>query len=236
MIMFDCNHLIWICLCIIFVSGMMYIGNKKKLSLKKAGYIMSVIGITSEFSKMMSNMLVSPLGGMHLDPLALPFHLCSMMLFGVLYITFGKESTAKQRVVDFLAVMGTLGSIAAILIPTNGTEFTSIFAYQCFVYHGGLLWFSIYLIQSGQAKLGIKALYRNVAILFSLAFVMIYVNGGLSVYDTNFMFLVRPPMENLPYLNLDAGWYLYFLRLLFLVLVLVLAFHIPFIIRERKQK
>lgn len=27
---------------------------------------------------------------------------------------------------------------------------------------------------------------------------MLYVNSILSVYGTNFMFLVRPPMENLP--------------------------------------
>lgn len=115
---------------------------------------MTVICVCSEVSKIMSDMQASPYGGMTLAPQSLPFHLCSMMIFAVLYITFGREGRGKQTVIDFVAVMGTLGSFCALMIPTNGTDFTQIGAYQCFVYHGGLLWFSLYLLLSGRAKLG----------------------------------------------------------------------------------
>lgn len=129
--------------------------------------------------------------------------------------------------------MGTLGSICAILIPTNGTDFTTVPAYQCFVYHGGLLWFSLYLILSGRAKLGLKAMGSNIGMLLLLAVAVLYVNGALSAYGTNFMYLVRPPMEDLPYLNLEQGWYVYFRRLLLLGLGLVSLFHIPFILHQK---
>lgn len=145
----------------------------------------------------------------------------------------GKEGRCKQRLIDFVAVMGTLGSICAILIPTNGTDFTTALAYQCFVYHGGLLWFSLYLILSGRAKLGLKAMGSNIGMLLLLAVAVLYVNGALSAYGTNFMYLVRPPMEDLPYLNLEQGWYVYFLRLLLLGLGLVSLFHIPFILHQK---
>lgn len=132
--MFSTEHFIWIGLCAAFVAGMLIFCIRKKVSLKVAGYVMSGICLCSESSKILSNMVESPQGGMYLDPAALPFHLCSLMLFGVLYITFGKEGRCKQRLIDFVAVMGTLGSICAILIPTNGTDFTTVLAYQCFVY------------------------------------------------------------------------------------------------------
>lgn len=233
--MFTANHFLWIAGCAAFVTGMLRLCIKKKVPIRRAGRWMCCICAVSELSKMMSDMIQAPQGGMVLDPRSLPFHLCSLMLFGVLYVTFGAEGAARQRVIEFMAVMGSLGSTCAILIPTNGTDFSSLAAYQCFVYHGGLLWFSLYLAVCSRDCLGVKALRRNVAVLLALALAMLYVNSILSVYGTNFMYLVRPPMENLPYLNLDCGWYVYLLRLLALGAVLVTLFHLPFILRERRS-
>lgn len=234
--MFTLNHFIWIALCVVFCAGMLAFAKKTNLSLRNAGYIMTVICVFSEISKMMTSMIASSAGGMVLNPRALPFHLCSLMLFGVLYITFAKDGKAKQVIMDFMAPMGTLGSICAILIPTNGVDFATIKAYQCFVYHGGLLWFSLYLIMQKHANLCLKTLLRNVGLLLALVLATLYVNSFLSAYGTNFMYLVRPPMQNLPILNLDSGWHIYFLRVLGLGAALVTLFHLPFIIRERREK
>ena len=234
--MFTPNHLIWIALCIVFVAGMSVFCRKKDLSLRCAAYIMCGICVLSELCKMMTHMIESPQGGMVLDPEALPFHLCSLMLFGVLFIAFGTDGAAKQTVIDFIAVMGTLGSVCAILIPTDGVEFTSIYAYQCFVYHGGLLWFSLYLILQKKARFGGRIFLRNIGILLFLVLIALYVNSALSVYGTNFMFLVRPPLEGLPYLNLNRGWHVYFLRVVALGIVLLTLFHLPFILHVRKMR
>ena len=43
-------------------------------------------------------------------------------------------------------------------------------------------------------------------------------------------------MEGLPYLNLNKGWYVYFLRLIVLGFTLVTLFQLPFIIKEHKHK
>ena len=235
--MFTTEHFIWIGLCAAFVAGMSVIGVKRKFSLRRAGMIMTVLCAFSEVSKVLGGMLESPGGGMHLDPLNLPLHLCSLMLFAVLYLTFGKEGRFRQLLANFTAVMGTLGSFFAILIPTNGTDFTTLPAYQCFVYHGGLMWFSLYLIFSGQAQLGsLRSFLGNLGLLAALAFGMLYVNGAISIYDTNFFYLTRPPMEGLPYLNLDRGWYVYFFRLLGLGVALVGLFHLPFWVKSRGKK
>ena len=233
--MFTTSHFIWIFLIAAVVAIMLIWGNDR-LTLRSASYIMAGICFVSETSKMMSWMIDSPFGGKILSPKALPFHLCSLMLFGVMYITFGKNQAKKQWVMDFLAVAGTLGSICAILIPTEGSSFTNILSYQCFVYHGGLLWFATYLIASGNAHLGWKSWRRNLGFMFGLLIAMTYVNSFLSAYGTNFMFIVRPPMEGLPYLNLNKGWYVYFLRLIVLGFTLVTLFQLPFLIKEHKKK
>lgn len=235
--MFTTEHFIWIGLCAAFIATMCIIAGKRKMGLKQAGGIMVFICAVSEISKMMSGMIASPGGGMHLDPLNLPLHLCSLMIFSVLYITFAKESGFKRLLMNFTAVMGTLGSFCAIMIPTNGTDFGDILAYQCFVYHAGLMWFSLYLIFSGNAQIGsVRSFAENLGLLLALAFAMLYINGALSVYDTNFFYLTRPPMENLPYLNLERGWYVYFLRMLSLGTALIALFHLPFILKARKSR
>ena len=234
--MFTLKHFIWLGICLIFIVSMLILSKKLKFSLKRASLIMSIICIVSEVSKMMSDMQDNIDGGMSLNPKSLPFHLCSLMIFVVFYIFLAPDSKFKQTLINFLAAIGTIGSFMALIIPTNGVEFNEIGPYQCFVYHAGLMWFSIYLIMAGYAKLDLKAYITNISILAFLAFMMIYVNGALSAYGTNFFYVVRPPMDNLPILNLNHGWYVYFISLLILGIVLMSIFHLPFIIKNRGKK
>lgn len=231
--MFSFNHFIWIGLCAAMVVGLTVFAKKVQLPLRKAGYIMSAICICSELVKTANNMIPSDFGGMVLSPEALPFHLCSLLLFVTLYITFGKDGKVKQMLINFTAVAGTPGSICAILIPTDGTSFREIPPYQGFLYHAGLLWFSLYLILHRKAELGARSYLHNLLLIFVLMIVNLYINSILSAFGTNFMFLVRPPMENLPYLNLDHGWFVYFIHLLGLGMVLLTLFHLPFMLRKK---
>lgn len=234
--MFTTLHFIWLGICLVFIVGMTLLGKKCNFSLKVASFIMVGICLASEISKMMSDMQPNIDGGMSLSPKSLPFHLCSLMIFVVFYIAFAKDSSFKQTLINFLAVIGAIGSFCALIIPTNGVKFNEIGPYQCFVYHSGLIWYSLYLIISKNAKLGLRSYFSNLIILASLAFLMIYVNGALSAYGTNFFYVVRPPMDNLPILNLNHGWYVYFITLLVLGIVLITLFHLPFIIKEKRAK
>ena len=233
--MFTPKHFIWLGLCAAAIIIGLIIAKKAKLTNRQAARVMAVICIVSEVSKIMSEMMDSDFGGMVLDPRALPFHLCSMLIFAVFYLAFAKESPRRETVLSFTVPIGLLGGICAMLIPTNGVDFLKIGAYQCFVYHAGLVWFALYSIIAGQADLGKKAYARNVLILLILSFLMIYVNGALSAYGTNFMYVRKPPMDGLPVLNLDHGWYVYFLTLMALGAVLISLVHLPFMIKEKKK-
>ena len=77
---------------------------------------------------------------------------------------------------------------------------------------------------------------QNMLMLLILVIFNIYVNSALSVYDVNFMYLTRPPMENLPILNLDNGWYMYLLSLLLVGLLLTTIFQLPFVLININRK
>lgn len=151
------------------------------------------------------------------------------------YITFGKDGPLKQKMINFFAVVGTCGGIAAILIPTYGVEFNVANVYQCFMYHATLTWFSLYLIRFKHANLGMQAFKDNLVVLFALLVFNLYMNSILAVYDTNFMFIVRPPLEGLPFLNLNHGYYIYLFRVIMLGVIGLSLFHLPFIVKERKS-
>ncbi len=233
--MFTVNHFIWLAACALAIVLGLREAEKRKISVKTAGMCMSSICLLSETCKMMTHMLPSPEGGYALDPQALPFHLCSMQLFVVFYITFGKDSPTKQKVISFFTPAALLGGIMAMLIPTDGVDFLDIQPYQGFVYHAGLVLMAAYLLRTKQVDMGCRTYVRNLAILLVVAILMIYVNGAFYAYGTNFMFLTRPPMEGLPLLNLDHGWYVYILNLAALAVTLLTLVHLPWMLAERRH-
>ena len=164
----------------------------------------------------------------------LPLHLCSILIFFIFFLNFCKDEKRLEKIKSFIIPIALLGGLMALLIPTSGVNFLKPYAYQCFVYHAGIIWYGLYLLVTKQGKLGLKSYVNNMVYLFGIMFLMLWVNSILQVYDTNFFYLVRPPMKNLPLLNLDNGWFCYFITLILVALVLFTLLHLPFIIAERK--
>ena len=205
--MFTKEHFIWISICIVIITTLSIISIKKKFSFKLAAFIMAGVSLISELSKIFSHMEfvngVDVTEGMVLDPGALPFHLCSLLIFAFFYLPFAKESKLKTFLLNLVVPIGLVGATLAILMATSGTNFLKPYAYQCFIYHSFMVWFAIYLIGTHQVSLGKKEWLQNILTLSILSIVMIWVNSLLKDYNTNFFFIVRPPVKGLPLLNLN---------------------------------
>lgn len=135
----------------------------------------------------------------------------------------------------FICLLSETTKMMSDMIPTYGVEFNVANVYQCFMYHAALTWFSLYLIRFKHANLGMQAFKDNLVVLFALLVFNLYMNSILAVYDTNFMFIVRPPLEGLPFLNLNHGYYIYLFRVIMLGVIGLSLFHLPFIVKERKS-
>ncbi len=239
--MFSTNHFIWLGICAAFISGLLVAAKKFKFSFKTATLITAGLSLTSELCKIFTHIEETKnadgnvISGF-LDPGALPFHLCSLLIFVTFYLAFSKNEKRIEVMKSFFVPVAILGGTMALLIPTSGVDFKEPFAYQCFVYHSAIIWYSLYLLCSKQVNLSFCSYKRNMLILSCLVLVMIWINSILSIYNTNFLYLVRPPMENLPILNLNNGWFVYFLSLVSVALTLFTLFHLPFIIKAIKSR
>ena len=239
--MFSTLHFVWLALCAVLITSLTIVSVKFKFSFKCATYIVCGISIASELSKIFTHIDVTTdsdgnvISGV-LGPQYLPFHLCSILIFMLFYLMISKNTAKIEAIKSFILPITLLGGTLALLIPTSGVDFGAPYAYQCFIYHAGIMWYGIYLIATKQVNLGLKVYLRNMLTLGCLVIVMLWVNSVLSVYETNFFYLVKPPMENLPILNLNNGWFAYFFTLVAIGLVLVSLVHLPFIVKELKSK
>ncbi len=238
--MFTKQHFIWIGICTVFITLLSVLSIKKKFSFKTSAVIMAIISLLSETAKLFTHMEPldnnDPSMGMTVDPQSLPLHLCSLFIFAFFYLPFAKNEKVKSFITSLTVPVSIIGGGLAILMATSGTDFLKPYAYQCFLYHSGMIWFSVYLIATKQADLGMRAWLRNMAVLLCMSIAMIWVNGALKQYETNFFYVVRPPVDGLPILNLDNGWYAYFVTILLLGIIGISAVHLPSVIKDIIRK
>lgn len=239
--MFTSNHFIWLAICFAFITALLIIAHKLKFSFKTATAITALVSLASELCKIFTHIqdvtdAEGNITGGILEPGALPFHLCSLLIFLIFYLVFAKNEKLIETFKSFITPVAILGGTMALLIPTSGVDFVTPFPYQCFVYHAIIIWYALYLVTTKQVRLDTKTYFKNMSLLFGLVFLMLWVNSILSIYDTNFLFLTRPPMEGLPVLNLNNGWFMYFLSIVGVALVLFTLFHLPFMLKGRKTK
>ena len=233
--MFTTNHFIWMGICAVIIGLLLLISLKFKFSCKQASLVMALIAAGSEICKIFTHIEDAPGGGGVLEPGALPLHLCSILISLVFFCAFSKHETQVSKVASLCVPVGLWGGVLAILMATSGVNFAKPYAYQCFLYHAGLLWWALHLLLTRQVDLGLQAYLRNLKVLGGMLFLMIWVNSALSVYDTNFWFVVRPPADGLPLLNLNNGWLCYFLTLVGIGLFAITITHLPAIMKERKK-
>ena len=238
--MFTPRHFIWIAICIVIILALTYCSKKFKFSFKTAAFIMAGVSLVSELCKVFTHMEFANgtdvSNGMVISATALPLHICSIFIFLFFWLPFSKDSKFRRYMINFLIPIGLIGASLSILMATSGVDFARPYAYQCFIYDAVMIWYAIYLIMFKYTDLGIKSWIINLISLASLAIVMIWVNGLLAVYNTNFLFVVRPPAKGLPLLNLNHGWYAYFFTLVAIGFVSVTLVHLPSIIKELKHK
>ena len=238
--MFTTNWFIWIAISFAFIGVLLFLSLKFKFSTKTCAFIMAGISVLSELVKIFAHMLPSrdgdPSRGMVLKVTSLPLHLCSIIIFLIFYIAFSKNEEKKQKILNFYVPIALIAGFLALILPTSGTDFNRIQAYQSYFYHSAIIWFALHMLIGKKVDMGVRSYLTNIVVLAILTFSMVWVNGALQNFETNFFFVVRPPASGLPLLNLDHGWYAYFASLVFVGLLLLTLLHLPYIIVEAKNK
>lgn len=234
--MFSSAHIAILVSCCLLIATATTLSVKFRLSSKKASVIFTVICVASEVTKDMVCMVPSNYGGYVLDQDDIPFHLCSVVVFFMVGIVLTQNDKIRENLMYIVVVIGTVAPVFALVIATEGSDLTRIITYQYFIYHSALMWFSLHHIISGQVRIGKRSFKTSICFISIFVPFLLYINSALSVYGVNFGFVRQPPMEGLPILNLEHGWYAYFATLLIIAYGSIILVHVPYMITEIIKK
>ncbi len=238
--MFGVKHCIVLACTILLIVGMLYL--TRKWTLQKKSHAFMLVGLVSETVKVFFYIIKneSTHGGI-LPKTDLPFQLCSIQILFILVVRFTKNEGLKRTILAFMFPSGLIGGAAAIFIPTPSSLNLWVITFQYFIYHAALIAFAISIVLDKERKLTVKDYRSSLFFILGLMFFSIYIN---SIVDDgsgkiNFMYVVSPPMDGLPYLTEEYGWGVYIAHYALLVLVAITACYIKPIgvaVREKFAK
>lgn len=221
--LFGTKHIILMIISLFLVIALYFLSRKMKFTTicKTLFYV----GIVSEIIKIFYYIVQNEetYGGV-LPKSDLPFQLCSIQIILIALVVFVKNENFKRFILSFMLPSCLFGGIAAILIPTwSARNGLWIITAQYFLYHIALIIFSLHLFTNKELKLNVNDYFNCLKFLLIIMFFAIYINSMMydGITDINFMYVVSPPQEGLPYLNKDQGWLMYIIKYAILVLFCV---------------
>ena len=220
--MFSANHFIWLGIIGLLIAAALFAIKKTKASHSAVGRVVMIALILLKLFHMSLSMKESEFGGYVINQTQLSFHLCSIMIYFVIFSNIIKNKKVVDTMKSFMVPCLFIGAAMALLIPTEGVDPTVPRVWQYMLIHGMLVFYGIYLATVERVDLSFKAYLNNLKLLSCVALVASLMNSVLEQYDTNFLFLRVPQMEGLPLLNLNNGWYVYFLTLTLVACALML--------------
>lgn len=235
--MFTLPHIIWLLAIAAAVIAALILTKKLNVSHARVQKIIFIVLVILKVFHLSLSMKESMHGGMIINQTQLSFHLCSIMIYAVILINVIKHEGFVKTAKSFMVPCMLIGAAMALLIPTEGVNIATPRVWQYMLIHGALVFYGFYLALVERVDMSFKAYLTNLKLLLAVTVVAFLMNSVLEEYNTNFLFLREPPMENLPILNLNNGWFVYFISLAIVACLLLLLVHIPFIIGSaRKNK
>ncbi|MCL1916971.1 MAG: YwaF family protein [Peptococcaceae bacterium] len=209
--------LIWVALLVtLMLMGSLLLG--RRIGTGTVLRVAAVVFVSLEIAKFIAL-------GENIDISYFPLQFCSLMLYAYPVAAFARGKV-KQAVLPFAYVAGLMAGVIALLMPTNilgdpGTGWLSpdnFYPTLSFVYHGFMIYFSLYLVLSKEYS----PRWRHIGNVTGLSLVFSWLAIGMNaIYDTDLMMLNHGEGNPLNFL-LEVGWIWYYLSQLVLVVVVSL--------------
>ena len=145
-----------------------------------------------------------------------------------------KDESKVNAVKGFMAPTMAIGALMAILIPTEGVDPSVPRVWQYMIIHANMVFYGFYLMLVERVDLGFKTYKRNLISFSGLGMLGLTMNSILESYNVNFLYLRKPPMDNLPILNLNNGYFVYIITLIIVAISLLTIVRLPFMIKKNK--
>lgn len=222
--MFGTKHIVILVVCAAYAAAALILLKKKKPSLETVTKLLLAVGVISETLKICAYIVKNEAEyGGYLPKTDLPFHLCSMQLILMVVIVLSSSEKVKRTLYAFMLPTCLIGGFAALMLPTSSSLSMPVITVQYFLYHTSIIVFAIFLYMTKEIRFDFHDYVSACLMLFAAFFVAVYLNGWINDYQhpVNFMYVVNPPVEGLPYLNKNNGWLSYIIRYAVLAYVCV---------------
>lgn len=231
--MFTTGHFIWLIIIALCIITTLIILKKHKISTSLVGKIAMAIAITGKLVHLALSMKDTGDGGMVINQTQLDFHLCSIQVYLLIACHLIKDKAKVNALKGFMAPTMAIGALIALLIPTEGVDPTVPRVWQYMIIHANLVFYGFYLMLVEKVDLSFKVYIRNLIAFAGFAMFGLMMNSILEIYNTNFLFLRNPPMDNLPILNLNNGYFGYLIALICIAVGLLTIVHLPFMVKKK---
>ena len=213
--MFSQGHLLWIVISAALIALGLAFCLRRRPPLRRVLTVCMWAGVVSEVIKFFSASVIVPMvdpvvvtgggdaalqwlpTGEYTPYLAmehLPLELCSLYLFFMLLALVGKDGAWKKWLYAVMFASGTLGGLMGIVLAsiagdyaTTASFFTSVRAWQFFLYHAMIVTVSVYIGVSGESGLAFTDWKKALLGLAALDVPTFYLNSVFSseVYVQN---------------------------------------------------
>ena len=183
---FGLTHMIWLLAgALLCVAACIFY---HKLSADKQKRMLTILGTYIFLQEMVKNLVLVFLGEFSWG--YLPFHLCGINILLIFFDVIKQTKVVRS----FLYYFSIPGAALALLFPnwTNMPVWNFLHIHS-FTIHILLVMYPLLLVTNNQAQTDLKSALRGTALLVAMA---IPVYGLNLLWDTNFMFLMRPASGN----------------------------------------
>ena len=218
-------HILWLLAgCIFCVAVCIFY---RKLSAEKRKCALKWLGGYIFLQEMVKNLVLIALGEFSWGHL--PFHLCGVNILLIAFDTVKQTKTVRS----FLYYFSIPGAALALLFPNwTQTPVWNFFHIHSFTIHILLVLYPLLLVTTNQVPTGLKSAIKGVALLAAMA---VPVYGLNLLWNTNFMFLMRPDSGNpLALFEKLLGSHLWGFPILLPVVILVM--YLPVFIFKKGKK
>lgn len=237
--MFGTKHIVILAVSALYIALLSAYIKRKKAPLKMVLHHLLGVGMVSETLKIFTYIVINEetYGG-YLPKTDLPFQLCSVQLIFMLILVLSENEKLKRVLYAFMLPTCLAGGLAAMLLPTSSALNLPVITVQYFLYHATLFVYALHLYRTDELTFTVRD-YRNcLLMLYGFFFVAIYLNSWVNDYThpVNFMYVVNPPVEGLPFLNKDHGWLVYMAHYALLAFAVVTACYLKPILRAIRER
>ena len=213
----------------------------KKLGFnKKVIWVCAIIGLLCELLRIVFFIEGSTADGFRLPGHQLPLNACPFQVVLIVILALSQKPEEHRKLLSYMYPMMVCGGFLGMLLAGEALSYHGLsdFAtYRFFFYHMMVISLGLYLYLSKPFQYSIREYGTSMFLTFCSMFLGIWANAFFGWEPrANHMFIVRPPAEGLPILNLNHGWLVYLINLSWIGFVLITLCYLSVIIKAIKEK